>query len=75
MLGSRAGLLLRYMLRILSYAALQMCYVPLFCLFVRCAHYPYLWYGGKRGVWGEGAEGPGSPHNYTAKIDLWQRGP
>ena len=36
---------------------------------------PHLKVGGKRGVWGEGAEGPGSPHNYSAKADLWQRGP
>ena len=30
---------------------------------------------GKWGVWGEGGEASGSPHNYTAKMDLWPRGP
>ena len=31
--------------------------------------------GGKWGVWGEGGEASGSPHSFTAKMDLWHRGP
>ena len=36
---------------------------------------PILKDGGKWGVWGEGGVASGSPHNYSARLDLWHKGP
>ena len=54
----------------LRFAFLQMC--PTFATpLTRFARSLPTYGGGKWGVWGEGGEASGSPHNCSAKLHFW----